>query len=226
MYCVYCKKEDRVIKRGIRKNKYTVKQQYWCNRCRKYFIEHDGFEGMTYPKEIIVKALHLHVEGLSLSKLREYIWQHEGYYLYDSTILYWEKKYAEMLSKFEKKLKPKVKGGIHTDEVHVKQVKGKTYRPINSIDSKTKYNLATTFTQHRTKEVCRGHFKKLNDKVGEQVRDVWEKEHSKPVKKRELVTFVSDKFEGLQDWFQILVLQIRKINIWCSNCVQKIWAKT
>ncbi|MDI6855618.1 MAG: hypothetical protein QMD21_02380 [Candidatus Thermoplasmatota archaeon] len=139
--------------------KYTTKQQYWCNRCEKYFIEHDGFEGMTYPKEIIAKALHLHADGLSLSKIRDYVYQHEGYYLYDSTILYWVRKYAELLSKFERKLKPKVKGRIHTDEVHVK-VKGKSYRPINSIDSKTKYNLAVTFTEHRTKEKCREHFKK------------------------------------------------------------------
>lgn len=74
---------------------------------------------MTYPKEIIVKVLHLHAEGLSLSKVRDYIYQHEGYYLCDGTILYWIRKYSRMLSKFEKKLKPKVKGRIHTDEVHV-----------------------------------------------------------------------------------------------------------
>lgn len=56
--------------RGKRKNKYIVKQQYWCKRCKKYFIPHDGFEGMRYPKEIVVRALHLYVEGLSFSKLR------------------------------------------------------------------------------------------------------------------------------------------------------------
>lgn len=44
---------------------------------------------MTYPKEIIAKTLHLYVEGLSFSKIRDYINQHEGYYLYDGTILYW-----------------------------------------------------------------------------------------------------------------------------------------
>jgi len=52
MICPYCKEEKDVIKRGIRKNKFIKKQQYWCNKCMKYFIEHDGFEGMTYPKEI------------------------------------------------------------------------------------------------------------------------------------------------------------------------------
>ena len=91
MRCPYCKNDDKVVKRGKRKNKFVKKQQYWCKRCKKYFVEHSGFQGMTYPKEIIVKSVHLYGEGLSLSKVRDYIWQHEGFYLYDSTILHWVK---------------------------------------------------------------------------------------------------------------------------------------
>ncbi len=62
-------------------------------------------------------------------------------------------------------MKPKVKGRVHTDEIYVK-VKGKGYYSINSVDSKTKYNLATTFTKHRSKQKCRAHFKKLKNKIG------------------------------------------------------------
>ena len=200
MHCPYCKKDDKVIKRGKRKNKYVKKQQYWCNRCEKYFVPHDGFQGMTYPKEIIVKAVHLYVEGLSLSKIRDYMWQHEGFYLYDGTILYWVKKYAHLLSNFESGLKPKVKGRIHTDETYVK-VKGERYYSVDSIDSGTKYDLATTFTKHRSKLMCRKHFKKLKVKIGDQVKDVWKEEKDKPVKERELITFVSDKFEGYKIGF-------------------------
>ncbi|MGC9061084.1 MAG: hypothetical protein ACP5JR_07650, partial [Thermoplasmata archaeon] len=188
------------MKRGTRKNKYVTKQQYWCKRCKKYFIEHDGFEGMTYPKEIIVKTLHLYAEGLSLSKIRDYMYQHEGYYLYDGTILYWVKKYARLLSNFERKLKPKVKGRIHTDEVYVK-VKGRSYYSINSKDSKTKYNLATTFTRHRSKKKCREHFGKIKMKINEQVVGIWRREKDKPAKKRKLITFVSDGFEGYKIGF-------------------------
>jgi len=200
MKCPYCKNDDKVVKRGKRKNKFVKKQQYWCKRCKKYFVEHNGFQGMTYPKEIIVKAVHLYGEGLSLSKVRDYIWQHEGFYLYDSTILYWVKKYADLLSKFESKLKPKVKGRVHTDEIYVK-VKGKRYYSVNSVDSGTKYNLAATFTEHRTKKKCREHFKKLRSKIGDQVKEVWKKEKDKPIKERELIVFVSDKFEGYKIGF-------------------------
>ncbi len=82
---------------------------------------------MTYPREIIAKTLHLYVEGLSLSKIRDYINQHEGYYLYDGTILYWVKKYANLLSKFESNLKPNAKGRVHTDEIYVSHL---THKPL------------------------------------------------------------------------------------------------
>ena len=64
---------------------------------------------MMYPKEIITKTLHLYAEGLSLSKIRDYMWQNEGYYLYDSVILYWVRKYSRLLKNFEKKIKPEIK---------------------------------------------------------------------------------------------------------------------
>ena len=67
MICPYCKEEKDVIKRGIRKNKFIKKQQYWCNKCMKYFIEHDGFEGMTYPglsKTLVLKKNLLFIDKL------------------------------------------------------------------------------------------------------------------------------------------------------------------
>jgi predicted RNA-binding Zn-ribbon protein involved in translation (DUF1610 family) len=118
MRCPYCGSEE-IIKKGKRRNKYVTKQQYQCKTCRRVFIEHDGFEGMTYPKEIIAKAIHLYADGLSLARVRDFIWQHEGYYLYDSRILDWMRKYAKILAKFEHRLKPKIKGRIHMDETVV-----------------------------------------------------------------------------------------------------------
>ena len=80
MNCPYCKSED-IVKAGKKYNKYVEKQLYLCKSCRRRFVKRDGFEGMSYPKEIILKTLHLYAEGLSLSKIRDFIWQHEGYCL-------------------------------------------------------------------------------------------------------------------------------------------------
>jgi transposase-like protein len=118
MKCPYCESKN-VIKSGKRRLKYVTKQGYRCKDCKRFFIERDGFEGMTYPKEIIVAVLHLFVEGLSLSKIREYMYQHHGYRVSDGSILNWVRKYANLMEKFEREQmpKPKVKGRIHLDEV-------------------------------------------------------------------------------------------------------------
>ncbi|HEC77264.1 MAG TPA: hypothetical protein ENI33_08440 [Thermoplasmatales archaeon] len=36
-------------------------------------LSKNGFENMTYPKEVILTILHLYVEELSLSKIRNFI---------------------------------------------------------------------------------------------------------------------------------------------------------
>lgn len=63
--------------------------------------------------------LHLFVEGLSLSKIRDVVYQHHGYRITDGSILNWTRKYAKLLKKL-KRVKPRVKGRIHLDEVELK----------------------------------------------------------------------------------------------------------
>lgn len=119
MNCPHCGSRD-VIKAGKRQNRYVTKQGYRCKKCKRFFIERDGFEGMTYPKHIVVAVLHLYVEGLSLSKIREFVYQHHGYRISDGSILNWVRKYTGLIEKLEKKIEPKVKGRIHLDEVQLK----------------------------------------------------------------------------------------------------------
>jgi transposase-like protein len=54
-----------VVKTGSVKDKYLTKQGYRCKGCGRYFVERDGFENRSYPKDVIVQALHLYVGGLS-----------------------------------------------------------------------------------------------------------------------------------------------------------------
>ena len=165
---------------------------------------------MQYPKEVIAKVLHLHSEGMSLSKTREYMYQHEGYKPYNDAILRWEKKYGNLLSKVSDNSKPKVKGRIHTDEKYMKK-KGKVRYQISSIDSKTKYNVQETFVKKRSKEECRQHFKNMKSKIGDQVKEVYENEKIKTKEKRKLVTFVSDGFEGYRNGAQHYFGRIGKV---------------
>ena len=96
MKCPKCKGKD-ISKRGKRYNKSGTKQLYLCNKCKIKFIEQDGFEGMRYNKKDIVRAIHLHNEGLSLFQVKDHLWQHDGVKVSREAIREWCNKYSIFL---------------------------------------------------------------------------------------------------------------------------------
>jgi len=96
MKCPKCKGKN-IIKRGKRYNKSDIKQLYQCMKCSLTFMKCNGFERMRHNKKIIVKAIHLHNEGLSLFQVQDYLWQHEGVKVTRRTISNWTKKYSVFL---------------------------------------------------------------------------------------------------------------------------------
>ncbi len=91
--CPKCRASD-IVKRGKRHNQSGIKQRYRCNECRKTFVEPDGFERMRYDKEVIVRAIHQHIDGLSLDKTQNHLFQHDGIKVTLKTISDWTKKYS------------------------------------------------------------------------------------------------------------------------------------
>ena len=96
MNCPKCKSKN-VVKRGKRYNKSGIKQLFICDKCELTFVKRDGFERMRNKKKIIVKAIHLHNEGLSLFQVKDYLWQHEGVKVTRKTIRDWGNKYSIFL---------------------------------------------------------------------------------------------------------------------------------
>lgn len=96
MKCSKCKSKN-VKKRGKRYNKSGTKQLYQCNDCEFTFMKKDGFEKMRYKKENIVRAIHLHNEGLSLFQIQDHLWQHDGVKISRQGIGYWCRKYSVFL---------------------------------------------------------------------------------------------------------------------------------
>lgn len=94
--CPNCKNK-KLIKRGKRKNKISVKQRYMCSNCKKRFVKNDGFKRMRYKPEIISRAIHMHQDGLSLFQVQYHLWQHDGVKVSRWTIAKWEKKYSVFL---------------------------------------------------------------------------------------------------------------------------------
>ena len=94
--CPNCQGTD-IVKRGKRYNKSGTKQLYRCNECRSTFVEPDGFECMRHKKEDVVRAVHMHNEGISLFKTQDHLWQHDGVKVTRKTISDWTKKYSIFL---------------------------------------------------------------------------------------------------------------------------------
>ena len=67
---------------------------------------------------------------------------------------------------------------------------------INTIDSKTKFDLEEEFMKSRTSQKINDYFKRIKENIYEQALDRYKKERHKSKKKRKLVILVSDGFEN------------------------------
>ena len=102
--CPFCK-SVKCVKRGKRRNKVVVKQRYICKVCCKQFVKRDGFERMRHKPEVIVRAVHQHIDGFSLSKVQNHLWQHDNIRVTRRTISMWNKKYSDFLKSAARKHK-------------------------------------------------------------------------------------------------------------------------
>jgi transposase-like protein len=94
--CPRCDSSE-IAKKGFRKNSSRKKQKYQCTSCNTWFVEDDGFKRMRHTPEIIVRAVHQHEDGLSLSKVQNHLWQHDNVKITRWTISKWKTKYADFL---------------------------------------------------------------------------------------------------------------------------------
>ena len=94
--CIYCHSKN-VVKNGTRKRKVRTKKSFLCKSCHRQFVEPDGFERMRFRKEKIVRAVHMHEDGMSLSKVQNHLWQHDNIKVTRWTISEWTKRYSIFL---------------------------------------------------------------------------------------------------------------------------------
>lgn len=88
---------------------------------------------------------------------------------------------------------PKITGNIHYDEKYV-WVKDHWEFRLAAIDNKTKFSLSEDVVSVRTLDTCVSFLKTIKDWCYPQILECYHKERMKPIEKRHLITFVSDKF--------------------------------
>ena len=88
---------------------------------------------------------------------------------------------------------------------------GVNHYDLNCIDHKTKYVTAHLFVAKRTLKKCKEFLGQINLTCYDQILEVYEKEKHKKVKKRKLITFVSDGFENYRSAWSKLFRIVTKL---------------
>ena len=92
---------------------------------------------------------------------------------------------------------------------------------LNARDSITKFVLAHSFVVERNKKECRAFLQQIKDNCYPQIKAKYLQEKHKPKDKRDLITFVSDKFSNYKDAFNKLFYRVAHLEFGVSIARKK-----
>lgn len=158
--CIYCGSEN-ITKHGTRKTKTGNKTRMLCGHCNKTFtLENEaGFEKMQVSAKMVTVALDLYFKSTSLRKIIDHLDQFYERKIHHTTVLYWAKKYGEIISKYAETLKPELGNIWHTDEMKIKTKREDWAWLWHVMDGETRYMVANLITKKREIEDAKGVFK-------------------------------------------------------------------
>ena len=146
MRCKYCGSES-LIKKGF----VNKKQLYKCKDCGHRFFLNGKFVRMKSNSHLIVTALNIYYDGLSLRKAQRNLEQIFGERISQVTILNWIKKYSKLVKEFAMTLTPQLSGLWHEDETML-SCESKNVWFWEMIDEDTKFLVASHLSGTRTLE--------------------------------------------------------------------------
>jgi transposase-like protein len=137
--CLYCKSQ-RIIKKGLRHNKYGDIQKFRCLACGKWFTVNLGFEKMKHNPQGITTAMQLYFSGESLRNTACSL-RLLGVQVSHKTVFYWIKKYVALMEKYLDQITPQVSDTWATDELFLR-VKGNMKYLYAMMDEQTRFWIA------------------------------------------------------------------------------------
>jgi len=137
--CLFCKSE-KIIKKGLRHNKYGDIQRFKCLACGKYFVVNFGFERMKRSPQGITTAMQLYFSGESLRNTARSL-RLLGVQVSHKTVYNWITKYTALMEKYLDKITPQVSDTWATDELFLK-VKGNMKYLYAMMDEQTRFWIA------------------------------------------------------------------------------------
>lgn len=158
-----------IIKIGIRHNKSGDIQRFKCKTCSHKWSDNLGFANNKVNSKIITVALDLYFKGISLRKVKEHLKLFHGIDVSPSSILYWIRKFGEVVTPFVEQFEPKLSGTYHVDEmmVHVRKEhheKGHYQWLWNMMDNTTRFWITSKVSQRREVSDARAVFQDAKTK--------------------------------------------------------------
>jgi hypothetical protein len=170
--CPHCKSEE-VVKRGTFETKAHGKQQrFFCKKCSKRFIVQTAFYRMRNNPQKITCALDLFYNGVSTRKIQSHF---KAFFPHNSSwvsIYSWIVKYSKVMHKFTDKLKLNIGSEVQVDEVeyqrrisHFQKRGTQTNYFIDSIDTQTRFIVASEYCKDRSGKGIKAVIQKAKDKT-------------------------------------------------------------
>ena len=124
-------------------------QVYRCRMCGRRFYGNGRFAKMKTGRKVIVAALNLYYEGLSLRKTQRVLETIYGKTVSQVAILGWIRKYSALVAEYAATLTPQLSGMWHEDETVV-SCERKNVWFWQMIDEDTKFLVASHLSDTRT----------------------------------------------------------------------------
>jgi len=149
--CPKCN-SNKTKKRGFRQTENRGKiQRYFCNECKKAFVIDDGFFRMRNNKQKITSSIDLFFNGLSTRKVQAHLKAFFPHNASNVSVYNWVIKYSRKITKFTDGLKLEVGAELQIDEQSHNRLGNQNWL-IDSIDTKTRFVVASTFKKSRGQE--------------------------------------------------------------------------
>jgi len=137
--CIFCK-STKIVKDGVRHNKYGDIQKFNCKDCRRYFTINLGFERMKHNPQGITTAMQLYFSGESLRNTAKSL-RLIGVQVSHQTIYKWIRKYVNLMQKYLERITPQVSDTWRADELYLK-IRGNMKYLYALMDDETRYWIA------------------------------------------------------------------------------------
>lgn len=166
--CPKCNSK-KVIKRGKRQTENRgLIQRYSCKECSHRFVIDDGFFRMRNNNKKVTLCMDLFFNGISTRKIQTHL---QNFYPHNSshmTIYRWIVKYSNLISTFTNGLKLQVGKEIQVDEMEYRVNKKKAFF-IDSIDTTTRFMVASEFVRGRSTDDLKQVIKRAKEKTDNQI---------------------------------------------------------